>query len=248
MNLAAQLSELEFGPATSDWEGFEVNRGYAVMALPMSSGHVLGLRVFPRTDFGGYLSVWHRDPDRGWAQYVDRGPVEAGCPRVWGPALAHAAHASIRVEWTGPMQLEVTMDQPRLDWVLQMERTLPLALLNAVHRRFPRWTWRSSLLVRMRERALRALGLGPVALTGTLPVGEQLIAVLQRMYWIGRSRALLDGEDLGEPVVLRTCPTIGGWPLPRRGVLAAGEAHATIGDRDDYRRLRHQTVGARPGQ
>lgn len=238
VDLAAELADLQFGTDTSDWDGYEVNKGYAVMDLPMSSGDILGLRVFPRTDFGGYVSVWHRDPGGDWAQYVDRAPVEAGCPRVWGPALTHAAPASIGVGWVGPDELEVRMDEPPLRWSLAMHRTAPLAVLNALHASMPLWSWRPRWLVALRESVVRLLGLGAVSMSGASPSGEHLVAVLRRMYWIGRSTATLDGRDLGEPVTLDDCPTIGGWPLPRRGVFAIGEAHGTIGDRSEYERLR----------
>lgn len=243
MDLAAELDGLQFGPTTSTWDGFEVNRGYAVMNLPMASGDLLGLRVFPRSDFGGYVSAWHRDPDGAWSQYVDVAPVEAGCPRVWGPALAHAGPASIHVDWTGPDALEVSMDRPALRWQLSLSRTWPLTLLNALHAPLPLATWRPRGLVTLRERVARWLGLGAVSMAGTAPTGEQLVAVLRRMFWVEHSTAQLDGRDLGAPVVLDRCPTIGGWPLPRRGVFAIGEAHATIGDPDEYRRLRRDLPG-----
>lgn len=242
MDLAAELADLPFGEATSPWDGYEVNVGYAVMNQPMSSGDQLALRVFPRSDFGGYLSVWHRDQAGAWSQYVDRAPVEAGCPRAWGPALAHAAPASIEVEWTGPCQLEVRMDDPALRWQLAMTTTVPVNVLNALHSPLPLSSWRPRALIRIREQALRLLGLGPVRLSGIAPVGERLVAVLGRMYWIERSVAQLNGRDLGGPVVLERCPTIGGWPLPRRGVFAIGQAHGTIGEPDDYQRLRRATV------
>lgn len=243
MDLAAELGELQFGAATSGWDGYEVNIGYAVMDLPMSSGEILALRVFPHSDFGGYVSVWHRDPEGAWAQYVDHAPVEAGCPRAWGPALAHAAPATIDLDWVGPNELEVRMDRPSLRWRLAMSRTVPLAVLNGLHAPLPLSTWRPHWLIRLREWGLRLLGLGPVSIAGTAPVGERLVAVMRRMYWIDRSTARLDGRDLGEPVVLERCPTIGGWPLPRRGVFAIGEAHGTIGDRDEYEQLRRATLG-----
>lgn len=243
MDLAAELDGLPFGPTTSEWGGFEVNRGYAVMNLPMSSGDLLALRVFPRSDFGGYVSVWHRDPDGAWSQYVDLAPVEAGCPRVWGPAVAHAGPASIGVDWTSPATLDVRMDRPELHWRLSMSRSLPLAVLNRLHAPLPLSTWRPRWLIALRERAVRVLGLGAVSMSGTAPTGEQLVAVMRRMFWVDHATARLDGRDLGEPVVLDRCPTIGGWPLPRRGVFATGEAHATIGDHEEYRRLRHEALG-----
>lgn len=242
MDLAAELDGQPFGLITSDWDGFEANVGYAVMNLPMSRGDLLALRVFPRTDFGGYVSVWHRDPDGAWSQYVDAAPVEAGCPRLWGPVLAHAATASIHVDWTGPHQLEVRMDRPALRWQMSISRSLPLMLLNALHDRLPLSTWRPRSLIMLREWVARLLGLGAVSMVGVAPTGEQLVAVMRRMFWVENSTAQLDGRDLGTPVVLGQCPTIGGWPLPRRGVLAIGEAHATIGDPDEYQRLRRDAM------
>lgn len=242
MDLATELADQPFGATTSPWDGHERAIGYGVMVLPMSRGHLLGLRVFPRTDFGGYVSVWHRDADGDWAQYVDLAPVEAGCPRVWGPALSHADAASIDVSWTGPDELEVRMDRPELRWWLRFARTWPLAVLNAISARLPLATWRPRWLVATREVVARVLGLGPVSLSGQAPTEEHLTAALERLYWVEDSTATLDGEDLGRPVVLPACPRIGDWPLPRRGVLAVGEAHATIGDRAGYERLRQATA------
>ncbi len=244
MDLAAELDGLQFGPAASAWDGFEVNAGYAVMNQPMASGDLLALRVFPRSDFGGYVSVWHCDPDGAWSQYVDLAPVEAGCPRAWSPPLARSGPASLHLDWTGPNELEVRMDRPALRWRLSMSRTVPLVLLNALHAPLPLSTWRPRALVAVREWMVRLLGLGAVSMSGVVPAGERLVAVLRRMFWVEHSTARLDGRDLGGPVVLDRCPTIGGWPLPRRGVFAIGEAHATIGDRDQYERLRQEALGA----
>lgn len=243
MDLAAELSGLPWGPTTSPWEGYERNIGYGVMSLPFSTGDVLALRVFPRSDFGGYLSVWHRDPAGAWSQYVDQAPIEAGCPRVWGPALTSAANARIGLDWTGPARLTVTMDDPTLTWQLELGRTPVLAALNAIHRHLPLWTWRLRTLVAARERLVRWLGLGSTSMSGAAPTGEHLVAVLRRMYWITGSAAHLDGRDLGRPVTLDGCPTIGGWPLPRRGVFAIGEAHTTTGDREQYEGLLERTTG-----
>lgn len=226
-DLAAELADAPFRRTSSPWAGYEHNAGYAVMVLPMSRGDLLGLRVFPRTDFGGYISVWHRPPDQGWAQYVDRAPLEHGCPRVWGPALARAEQARISVSWTDARSLRVTMERPSLEWELLVGQSPTLALLNLLHARLPLATWQPRLLVRAREWVARGLGLGPVALSGAAPTGAHLVAVLRRLYWVRDSRATLEGRDLGHPTVLARNPTIGAWPLPRRGVFAIGEAHAT---------------------
>lgn len=226
-DLAAELADAPFQRTSSPWAGYEHNAGCAVMILPMSQGDLLGLRVFPRTDFGGYLSVWHRPPGQGWAQYVDGAPLGHGCPRVWGPALARAEQARISVSWTDAMSLTVTMERPSLTWELVLGQSPMLALLNLLHSRLPLATWRPRSLVRPREWVARGLGLGPVALSGTTPTGSHLVAVLRRLYWVQDSRATLEGRDLGRPTVLARNPTIGDWPLPRRGVFAVGEAHGT---------------------
>lgn len=49
--LASELERIEPRVVASPWPGHEHVRGYAVMALPFSSGHVLGLRVWPENDF-----------------------------------------------------------------------------------------------------------------------------------------------------------------------------------------------------
>ena len=226
-DLAAELADVPFRRVSAPWAGHEHSEGYAVMILPMSQGDLLGLRVFPRSDFGGYVSVWHRPPGKGWSQYVDGAPLEHGCPRVWGPALEHADRADISVSWTGSASMTVTMDRPALTWRLDLDQSPALAVLNMLHARLPLATWRAAGLVRAREWVARWLGLGPVALSGVAPTGAHLVAVLRRLYWVRDSRATLAGRDLGRPRVLRQCPTIDGWPLPRRGVFAIGGAHAT---------------------
>lgn len=243
VDLGSRLQDPVFAATTSPWRGYERNAGYAVVNQPLSSGHMLALRVFPATDFGGYVSVWHRDPDGAWAQYVDRAPVEAGCPRVWGPALEHAANASITVDWVAPDRLHVGMVEPSLEWDMTIQDSLLLRLLNAVNGRLPLATWRPRPLVAARERLASRLGLGPVSMSGTVPTGERLTAAVRTMHWIGGSRARLAGEDLGTAVVLAESPTIDGWRLPRRGVFAEAEAHVTTPDRHDYERLRRATVG-----
>ena len=49
----------------------EAVTGWGVFALPLSSAHVLALRVFPEGTFTPYVAVWHRDPEGRWSIYVD---------------------------------------------------------------------------------------------------------------------------------------------------------------------------------
>lgn len=104
MSLARELTGLEAGIRTSPWPDHEHVRGYAVMMLPFSSGHLLGLRVFPQTDFGPYASVWHRDPAGAWSIYNDgrslggNGPRSCACGSgspgdcsAWGSSASHSS-------------------------------------------------------------------------------------------------------------------------------------------------------------
>lgn len=115
MNLARKASAVAPRTGTSPWDDHEYGRGYAVLVLPFSSGHQLGLRVFPENDFAPHVSVWHRPPGEAWSTYVDGPSLETACPRYWGPALDSAALAAIDVAWTGPTELHVETEAQELD-------------------------------------------------------------------------------------------------------------------------------------
>src|SRR3712207_2745073 len=102
MELASELERIQPRTISSPWPGHEHVRGYAVMALPFSSGHVLGLRVWPENDFAPFVSVWHRTPGGEWSMFNDAPLLEATCSRYWGPILREARLARIRLSWTGP--------------------------------------------------------------------------------------------------------------------------------------------------
>ncbi len=51
MHLAQRLQTLKPKVLPSPWPGYEHVHGYGVMMMPWSSGHLLGLRVFPENDF-----------------------------------------------------------------------------------------------------------------------------------------------------------------------------------------------------
>jgi hypothetical protein len=52
--------------------------------------------------------------------HVDGPRLDTTCPRYFGPALAHAGHARIEIEWTDPARLLVGMDEPGLYWQLSV--------------------------------------------------------------------------------------------------------------------------------
>lgn len=223
-DLATRLAGLPERVGAPPWPGFEYVKGWGVFGLPFDSGHVLALRVFPENDFSPYRTVWHRDPEGRWSIYVDGDSVDTACPRYYGPACSTVAHATIRLDWTGPASLHVTVDAPALDWTLTARQTPMLRAMNAISPRLPLGSWRSPRFVRAREvMARRALGLGDIRMSGTMPSGHAGILMPERMYFIDDSTAVLEGEDLGRPTQVTPNPDIGGVPLPARGVLAIGQ-------------------------
>jgi len=239
MNLAGELRGIESRVRASPWAGHEHARGYAVMVLPFSSGHLLGLRVFPETDFAPYESVWHRTPEGDWSIYNDGPSLKTTCPRWWGPALRHAELTRIQSTWSGPNELRVEMEAPRLVWTMSMTAPLPLRVLNAVSAALPLWTWKPAPLLRVREWiAKRLLGMGDLRFSFVTPTRQEAVIMPEQVFFIGSSRATLEGRDLGHPVRLSRNPTIGDVPLPTRPAFVIGQAHARIADPEEYRRTR----------
>jgi hypothetical protein len=220
------------------WPDHEYVRGWGVFGLPFDSGHVLALRVFPQSSFGPYRTLWHRDPEARWSIYVDAGRVEHACPRYYGPACEYVGAARIDLEWTGPRSVHVTMGKPALEWTVTAARSALMGMLNPLSAAMPLSSWRPRALVRARERLAQALGMGRLQMSGVMPSGHTGLLMPQRMYLVNQSRAVLDGVDMGSPARLPENPTIGGVPLPARGVLAIGQAMWPIRDPDEFDRAR----------
>jgi hypothetical protein len=239
MELASELQRIQPRVGTSPWPGHEHVRGYAVMALPFSSGHVLGLRVWPENDFAPFVSVWHRTPEGDWSMFNDGPLLEATCPRYWGPVLREARLARIHLSWTGPNELRVEMEDPPLVWTVSMAAPPFLRVMNAVSGSLPLWSWKPAPLLRVRQWMARwLLGMGDTRLSFDMPSGHAAVIMPERIFFIDASKAVLDGQDLGEPVRLAKNPTIGGIPLPARPTFAIGQAHMRIRDHEEYRRTR----------
>ena len=239
---AALTSAIDPDLGEAPWPGHEYVRGWGVFGLPFDSGHVLALRVFPQGSFGPYRTLWHRDPDGRWSIYADAQTVEHACPRYYGPACDHVAAARIDLTWTGPRTLRVTMDEPSLDWTVTVTRSPVMGLLNPLNAAMPLSSWRPPALVRARERLAQALGMGRLQMSGVMPSGHSGLLMPKRMYFVDRSSAVLGGTDLGSPTRLRQNPTIGGVPLPARGVLAVGQAMWPIRDLDEFAAARRQAA------
>jgi hypothetical protein len=224
------------------WHNHEYVKGWGVFGLPFDSGHVLALRVFPENDFAPYRTLWHRDPQGAWSIYVDGPRLDTACSRYYGAACKHTGYAHLDLNWIGPATLQVTMDAPSLDWTLTANSTRALGPLNAIGRALPLGSWRPRSLLRAREHLAAALGMGHLQLSGVMPSGHVGILMPQEMYVVERSRASLEGADLGQPARLRENPSIGGVPLPARGVLAIGQALWKVRDPVEYERTRRETA------
>lgn len=242
-DLAAMLDHLPEKRGTAPWPDHEYVKGWGVMGLPLTSGHYLALRVFPENDFSPYKTLWHRDPDGRWSIHVDGARLDTACPRYYGAACAHVAHARINLEWTAPMALRVTAPAIRLDWTLTATETPLLRALNVMSARLPTWTWRPRSLLGARELlAKQVLGMGALKMRGTMPSGHVGTLMPQRMYLIETGTATLDGVDLGQPARVSWTPDIGGFPMPARGVLAVGQAAWPILDPAEYARTRNEST------
>lgn len=215
-------------------------RGWGVFGLPFDSGHVLALRVFPQNSFAPYRTVWHRTPQGEWSIFADSPRLDVACPRYYGAACSYTGQARIALDWTGPRTLRVTVDEPHLEWTLTAARSPVLGLLNPISAVLPIASWRSRALVRPREAMARGLGMGRLTLSGEMPSGHVGVLMPQRMYLVNDAHATLRGVDLGRPVRLPSNPTIGGVPLPARGVLAIGQAMWPIRDPEEYERTRSE--------
>jgi hypothetical protein len=238
VDLRAQLADLKPSVVASPWPQHEHVRGYGVFGLPLSSGHVLALRVFPVNDFAPYTTVWHRDAAGAWSIHYDAPRPDIACPRYYGQATRNVQAAHIALEWNGPTELTVRMDQPELIWTVQMRETPALSVLNGISRALPFWTWQHEAFLKPREWVARLLGLGTLHLAGVMPSGHFGVLMPQQMYFIARSHVVLDGQDLGVPARVTPNPRIGDVPLPARGVFAIGQAHWTIRDPEEYARTR----------
>jgi hypothetical protein len=199
--------------------------GYGVMGLPFRSGHILALRRFPASSIGpGYASVWHRDPDGRWTFYADADPRLA-CTRYFGAAVAETAVRAIRLRWTGPWSLSVSVDEGILEWGVTVAPAPAAGALNRALPLLPAPLWRREWALRLMgavaEPMLRA---GHLRLHGTAPNGQRL-AMRPRLVWtIPTSRAVWRGIALGPVGPVPEQARLGDFWLPQRGLFIVGAA------------------------
>ncbi len=220
MNPGALVGDLERDPRLPGGPGDRFS-GYAVLGLPFASGHVLALRRFHASSLGtGYTTVWHRDPAGRWTFYSTAAP-ERSCARYFGGEVSRNVVTPIEVTWPTPWALRVAVGDV-LDWSLTLGASLRTRWLNGLASILPEAAWRSPALLRaMAATAGAVLRAGRINLTGRTPNGHRFVASPRAIWWIARSRAQLDGRDLGPTAPLATQPALGDVWLPRRGLFAA---------------------------
>lgn len=218
-------------------DGQERFAGYGVMGEPFTSGHYLALRHFPASSVGaGYDSVWHRDPAGSWVIYSSNSP-EASCARYFSSDLEDARTAEIAVTWTGPSTFTVMVDET-LVWDLELGRSPATAVMTGLGRLMPGSLWRNdTVLSAMGAAAGPALGVGRVRLTGKASNGQWFRANPRMLWTIDRSRARIEGVDIGPPGPLPVQARLGDFLLPQRGMFVVGEAYF-----ESYDATRHQSV------
>lgn len=197
--------------------------GYAVISLPFTSGHVLCLRCWPASSFGpGYHSVWHRAPDGAWTVYHSVAP-ELSCPRFVGAAISRAVQTPIEIEWRGPRQLRVRVEEVHLVWEMELGATPVTRTMNAVMSLLPAAFFRSNtVLSLMSAMSTVMFSAGRFAMRGTFP-NHQWFQVGPRKVWMVVASVASFGErDLGAIGPLAAQPSIGDVPLPQRGVFMVG--------------------------
>jgi hypothetical protein len=200
--------------------------GYGVMGVPFTSGDLLAMRRFPASSLGeGYTSVWHRDPQGSWTFYSDV-PPRLACPRYFGSAVAEAVVRDIKITWTGPRNLTVSIeDDPSLNWRLSLAETPATRLMNAVGGMLPDALWRKEAVLKpMGKAASLVLKAGRLRLTGQAPNRQRFIANPMLIWAIQSSTARMGDQDLGEVSPLPVQTRLGDFWLPQRGILAIGRA------------------------
>lgn len=220
------VDELEQNPVlpAGDDERFS---GYVVMSVPFTSGHVLGLRRFTKTSVGpAYTSVWLMNPAGAWTIYTNVEP-EHSCPRYFGKALEATSVHSIVLHWHDDMNFTVRIKDETvdLDWGLHLGATVMTRVMSAASHSLPEALWRSPLVLGMMGAiAGPSLHAGRVGLRGRVPNNHQFRANPKHMWFVKRSSALLNSEDLGTISPLPVQTRLGDFWIPQRGIFMIGGA------------------------
>lgn len=235
MNLEAAAQSIEPRARPSPVDGSEYACGWGIYAHPFDSGHVLALRVFPENDFAPYRAIWHRTPEEEWTIYVDGPRLDTACPRYYGAAARDSRFAEISLDWTGPLDLTIEMDDPELVWTASMADSSLVDVVNAISTTVPEALARTRPLTQVMEwMGGTVFDLGSINLAGVTPNGQEAILLPRQLVPIASASAHFDGTDLGEPAKHAENPTIGELKLPARPILAIGKGYFTMEDTTEY--------------
>ncbi len=205
---------------SSDVESFA---GYGIMGLPFANGHILALRRFPETAFGGYTCVWHRTPAGEWTFYSDGEPARS-CARYFGSELKEALVAEIELHWTGPASLSVSVPSVEIEWEVRFTATWTTRLMNLMARYLPKTLWRNPHILRLMSWVgTHLLGSGRIGLVGHYPNGQRFLNNPFRLWMVSDSRASFRGEDLGPMGSVDPQAHLRDYWIPQRGILAYGQ-------------------------
>ncbi|MEA3199683.1 MAG: hypothetical protein QOE90_1111 [Thermoplasmata archaeon] len=195
--------------------------GYAVYALPFTTGDVLALRRFPVSSFGpAYTAVWHRDPDGRWMHYADQ-PDEVTCPRFFGRAFHESRQARIRLDWRSATQLDVRVED-RIRWSVTLASTPATRAMSVMGRWMPESWGRSRALLAPMSRAARPmLRAGRMRLAGRVPNGQWFLANPVEMWRVASSQARVGERVLDQPAPLPQQEHLRDFWLVQRGLFGS---------------------------
>jgi hypothetical protein len=134
----------------------------------------------------------------------------------------------IHIDWEGSNRAHVQTTDAAVDWTIEACSTPMTRLMSAVGASLPAVAWRSrSVLAAMGAIAGRALRVGTLRLTGETSNHQQFDANPRRIWYVDRSRAVVEGEDLGPPGPLAEQVRMADFYFPQRGILAVGSVFVT---------------------
>lgn len=214
--------------------------GYGVMGVTFSTGHVLALRHFPASSVGpGYSSVWHRDPVGMWEFYTDVEP-HLSCPRYFGRAVASISVTPIHINWKGPNDFNVTVESPEVEWMIKLKNTATTSFLNLLSNIIPQSAWKNEAVLEKIERvASNVLETGELTLAGIAPNGQKFKANPRSIRLVEKSKAKIEGEDLGTVAPLRQQAHIGQFCIPNTALFVLGEAYFEPFDPNHHHLVTH---------
>jgi hypothetical protein len=197
--------------------------GYAVMGLPFTSGHVLGLRRWTASPVGDrFTSIWHRDPTGRWTFY-ESVACEVACSRYFGADVDRVREGPIDLKWEASNRLRVRPADGAVDWEIATGASVATRMMSVMGSMMPLALWRSGpVLSAMGAVAGRVLNVGKVQLTGVTSNRQHFDANPLRIWYVTASHAVVEGEDLGPVGPLAEQAHMADFYVPQRGMFAVG--------------------------